>query len=115
MQRLVAASLFVFCFAAVGRPAGGDQPETKWRDAGRVVTIFGSGVNRPGFYELTDRPVSLLQVAVSAGFQPGKSEFVILQRTDGKGAKRIQVDASRLKEDGDIPLQANDVIEVTAK
>ena len=113
MRWPMALTIIVLAFAAVGRAMAEDQPKPAWRDVGRQVVVFGD-VERVGFYSITDRPISLKQLVVAAGLRPGKGVMVIVHRPTGDGARMIQVDATRIVEDGDIPLQANDVIQVTA-
>jgi protein involved in polysaccharide export with SLBB domain len=114
MRNLTTSSLIVLCLSLASGSVGGVEPKPEWEKFDKAVTVFGN-VDRPGFYTLSDRPIMLAQIITAAAYRQRTAAFVVLIRPDGKAAKRIQIDAGRLKEDGNIPLQANDVIEVTTK
>jgi protein involved in polysaccharide export with SLBB domain len=105
--------LIVLMLTSLGRSADPQKQEPQWKEAGELVVVFGD-VERAGFYTITN-PISLSQLVASAGLSGDKKLSVTLHRPAGNGAKSITIDAARLREDGDIPLQANDVIKVTTR
>src|SRR4051794_24880304 len=112
MRKLMVVALSLASLAAVGGPAAKDQQKPVWRESGKMVAIFGE-VDHPGFYKLEAQRITLANLAVIARVRHPKGGGIIVNRATENGTKTIQLDADRLKEDGDIPLEANDVVQVT--
>lgn len=80
------------------------------------VSVIGA-VNNPGMYELIGRRTLLQMITQAGGFadNAGDSLFVLREGANG-GERSISIDLEELIEHGDqnlnIPLQANDVINV---
>jgi protein involved in polysaccharide export with SLBB domain len=102
---------------AADQPADGNR-KPQWRTlkvASGEVVIFGN-IKHTGFYATPKDGMSLKQlVSAAGGVVKPDGAVVHLRRHTGKGeAKFIEVDANALTKDGDIALEPNDVVEVTA-
>ena len=103
-------------YAADQRAKANDKPQ--WRTVkvptGEVV-IFGD-VRRPGFFATPKDGMSLKQlVSAAGGVEKPDGAIVHLRRQAGKGeSKFVEVKANAMAEDGDIALEPNDVVQVTA-
>jgi protein involved in polysaccharide export with SLBB domain len=115
----IAVAVVAATVAAYAADQGGkvnDKPQ--WRTmktATGEVVIFGD-VKRPGFFATPKDGMSLKQlVSAAGGVEKPDGAVVHLRRHAGKDEARfIEVKADALDKDGDIDLEPNDIVHVTA-
>lgn len=120
---LLSLAIAIGTMVAATKLMAGDEPamrDTKqWRDMGSIVTIFGE-VQRPGFFalsEMPDRPPLMLNQLIlsSGGLKEGQNVSITLLRKMEEGLKSVEIEGASVMKDGNIPLEAGDVIRVQPK
>lgn len=117
MIAVIGIAATVAGYAADQGAKANDKPQWQtMKVATGEVVIFGD-VKRPGFFATPKDGMSLKQLVSAAGGVESRdgTAVVHLRRHAGKGeAKFIEVKADALTKDGDISLQPNDIVQVTA-